>query len=790
MKTRIQTFFPFLAFFILGGAVYLTMALISPLAPLPVDAPAAEFSAGRAMLDLEIIAREPHPMGVSQAHAEVRDFLLSEIRKLGLEPRVQDAFATRVLDPGHILGGFVQNILVRLPGDNPQGAILLMAHYDSTPGGPGAADNGSGTVVILEILRALQAGPVMRQDVILFFTDGEEPGTLGAHAFVAQHPWLEDVRLVINLDTITDAPPVFTRTSTGDGLWIQALAHSVRRPFFTSMPFHLFPASDTDIVPFTDAGVPAADFAAARKFAEMHTSADLPEVVNPASVQQTGEQLLALVRYLGDQTTFEMSVPNQTFFPMFGVLVHYPSSWGLPLAILAGLCFLGALIFGFLKRELTWHGLGFGFLAFLLSLALSVGIVSILWAGIQVLHPGYQYSSSRAHLSDDYLYMLGFTVLSLAFMTAVIALARKKISALDLVGGSLLIWLPGSIAAAIVVPATSYFFTWVLLSESLALLLAIRWGAAPTGFRRHLGTLGFFASASLATFLWIPPIYVGFLGASFPMLWLVIGGIALWIGAMLPALDWITSTKRWLLPAAAFFVSLGFLLAGHFMVGKNTPPPKINAIGYWLDADSRQAYWVAFISEMQTDARSATQVQTSFPDQMDERQNYLLPNPVRRPYTDLFPQALQFPILTDQAPLLAVDGPRLEVIQDEWGNDRRLVKIGITSSLHDRVYIIIMSESPLLAVNFPGSERTGVPDDSGKRLWMRIDGVPSEGVQLIFEFRSTSFIQFLIVEEKAVLPSFPGLFTQPEPGRMESPGDLYQGVPADFTAIYRNFEIP
>jgi hypothetical protein len=68
--------------------------------------------------------------------------------------------------------------------------------------------------------------------------------------------------------------------------------------------------------------------------------------------------------------------------------------------------------------------------------------------------------------------------------------------------------------------------------------------------------------------------------------------------------------------------------------------------------------------------------------------------------------------------------------------------------------------------------------------------VPSEGVQLIFEFRSTSFIQFLIVEEKAVLPSFPGLFTQPEPSRMESPGDLYQGVPADFTAIYRNFEIP
>ena len=105
MNKQNQFLFPILALCILGGDVYMTMTLISPPAPLPADAPATDFSAGRAMLDLEIIAREPHPIGVSEAHAEVRDYLLGEIRKLGLEPQVQDTFGARILNQA-IIGGF------------------------------------------------------------------------------------------------------------------------------------------------------------------------------------------------------------------------------------------------------------------------------------------------------------------------------------------------------------------------------------------------------------------------------------------------------------------------------------------------------------------------------------------------------------------------------------------------------------------------------------------------------------------------------------------------------------
>jgi hypothetical protein len=66
------------------------------------------------MQDLEVIAREPHPMGVFPSHAEVRDYLLDEIHALSLEPQVQDTSGIRVVHPGFVLGGAVENILVRV----------------------------------------------------------------------------------------------------------------------------------------------------------------------------------------------------------------------------------------------------------------------------------------------------------------------------------------------------------------------------------------------------------------------------------------------------------------------------------------------------------------------------------------------------------------------------------------------------------------------------------------------------------------------------------------------------
>ena len=58
------------------------------------------------MQDLETIAREPHPMGVSQAQADVRDYIMDEIHALGLEAQIQDTFGQRHWGPdsGYVSG--------------------------------------------------------------------------------------------------------------------------------------------------------------------------------------------------------------------------------------------------------------------------------------------------------------------------------------------------------------------------------------------------------------------------------------------------------------------------------------------------------------------------------------------------------------------------------------------------------------------------------------------------------------------------------------------------------------
>ncbi|MFO1409168.1 MAG: M28 family peptidase [Steroidobacteraceae bacterium] len=142
-----------------------------PPAPLPATAPPGVFSTGRALADIAVLARAPHPVG-SAAHAAAAEHVLARMRALGLEVREQAA-----LERGYP----VRNLIGVLPGrDRGLPALALMAHYDSVPGSPGAADDSTGVAVALEVARALRAGPPPLRDVALVITDGEARPARGA----------------------------------------------------------------------------------------------------------------------------------------------------------------------------------------------------------------------------------------------------------------------------------------------------------------------------------------------------------------------------------------------------------------------------------------------------------------------------------------------------------------------------------------------------------------------------------------------------------------------------------
>jgi hypothetical protein len=496
---------------------------------------------------------------------------------------------------------------------------------------------------------------------------------------------------------------------------------------------------------------------------EHHTALDRLEVVDPASVQQAGDQLLALVRYLGDRPAPDTNVPDQTFFPVLGRLLHYPDGWAMPLAVVAGLCFTGTLVCGLRRKKLTWRGLGLGFLALLVGLAVSVAIAELLWLGIQALHPEYGYSAVRPHLSDDLVYAIGFIALALAVFTSAIAIARKQITSLDLAAGATAMWLPAAIAASFLVPATSYLASWGLLAGSLALTPGLL--ARPRRDTWASSGPGLLAGAVLTTFLWIPVIRVAYL-AGFPPLSMMVGLAALWLGSMVPLLDRITGPGPWILPVAALLAGVGLVLAGHVVVGRRSPLPPANPIGYWLDADEDEAYWIAFAEKL------------------DERQTGLLAEPQQQPYTDIFPRAPDHQVLTSAAPTLDSAGPDLKVIDDTWIDGRRVMRLRATTSLHDRLYVIVPDETRVLALTIPHNERIELaPYD--ETFVLRFDGMPFEGFEMDLEVAASGQARFLLVEESTGLPSFPGLATQPLPGTMTAPGEFSQSIPADFAAISR-----
>jgi Zn-dependent M28 family amino/carboxypeptidase len=96
------------------------------------------------------------------------------------------------------------NVIADLPGRGG-GAILLGAHLDSVPNGPGINDNGSGTALVLEIARqARRLGVRPSRGLRFAFWGAEELGLVGSSAYVRSLSARErgQVRAVLNFDMV------------------------------------------------------------------------------------------------------------------------------------------------------------------------------------------------------------------------------------------------------------------------------------------------------------------------------------------------------------------------------------------------------------------------------------------------------------------------------------------------------------------------------------------------------------------------------------------------------------
>ena len=271
-------------------------------------------------------------------------------------------------------------------------------------------------------------------------------------------------------------------------------------------------------------------------FRQKHTAEDLPGIIRPASVQQMGEQTLAIARELGGRDLVDPWGEQETFFavPVLG-LIHYPESWSLPLAITAGVLLVLALGLSLWRGLTSWRGLGIAFGTILVTAGISVLGVSALQPRLSSIF-GWETT-----LWPDWpevipphgwlpVGLLGVLVLGLCVGGYI--LFRRWSSRADF---SLVGLLPFAILAAVLAeaePRTAYAFIWPVLIGSLSWVIVLR--LKPTKWSADAAAL----VTALPMLIIIAPFLPGVVMSDGMKSLNILAGIeAALLGVILPAID-------------------------------------------------------------------------------------------------------------------------------------------------------------------------------------------------------------------------------------------------------------
>ena len=558
--------------------------------PVPATAPDSVFSSGRAMSHLVRIASEAHPPG-SPAHADVREYLLGQLRALGHEPTVQTAtsapagdFFTRVAT--------IRNILARIPGSQPGGrAVLVTAHYDSRELALGAADAGSGVVTILESLRALGTGPPLRNDLIVLITDAEELGLLGAEAFVAEHPWMDDVALVISIEMRGGGgPSMMFETGAENGWAIDAMRRANPRPAANSIAFEIYERmpNDTDFTPFKEAGKQGLNFAGVARANVYHQVYDSPENLDEGTLQHHGVQVLAMLREFGNADLSAVNAPDKSYLsvPFLG-LVTYGTFWiwvlGFATVVLWGVALVavrlgGARIGGFVA----------GFLASVVQLG-GVGAAGyFLFAWRRGAHPEFGALHAGAFHSEGW-YVLAIVGVAFVLATLSLSVLRRWFATDELAVGALFLPVAVAVLSTVRYPMAAVNFQWPALAGCVGALVVTKAAAnGRAGLWRWIGAV----IAALPVVVVLTPLTEA--------VWLAMGlGLAPVVAALagllllqiVPLLDTLREPNGWWAPVAGLVLAGVFLAVGISTARPSADRPAPSTLVYLMDRETGSAWW-------------------------------------------------------------------------------------------------------------------------------------------------------------------------------------------------------
>jgi hypothetical protein len=585
------------------GLIYYSFFSLMPREGTPASAPASEFSTERALVQLKEITKEPHYYG-SVAQANVREYLVSELKKLGAETQIQEGFVgesyvaklkendTIVSRPNGFYLIKPKNIISRIKGTSPGKSLVLLSHYDSglVPS-YGASDAGSGVVTILESVRAyLSEGKQPKNDIIILFTDAEELGLDGASLFVNEHPWAKDIGLVLNFEARGSGGPsnMILETNQGNANLIKNfIAAKPEFPVASSLMYSIYKMlpNDTDSTVFREDGdIDSFFFAFIDDHFDYHTANDTYENLDRETLQHQGSYLLPLLHYFADADMTQLKAEEDYVYvnaPLVK-MISYPFSWILWMLIIAIVGFVVILFYGIARGKLKAKTIGRGFVSFLLALVICGVIGYFGWTLLKLLYPQYT-EIQQGFTYNGHLYIAFFVLLSLAILFKVYKRFSKKDTVSGLYVAPLFFWILINIVVFVILKGAGYFIIpvffgllsfWLLIKQEKPSLLLLVILAAP------------------ALFFFSPLIQFFPVGLGLKMLVLSCVFTVLTFGLLLPVFGF----WKWknIISATCFLLAIGFFIAAHFKSDFSEKRQKPNSLLYYEDQDTNESYWLTY----------------------------------------------------------------------------------------------------------------------------------------------------------------------------------------------------
>ena len=582
-----KIFFTFLSILIISLTVYVSFNDLIPRSEKPLDK--YDFSIENALDHLRIISKKPHYTG-SEYHSVVRDYILNELKNMGLETEIQNQVVTRFC----CVGTNTSNIIGTIKGSSNGKSLVLLTHYDSRHHASfGASDAGSGVVTILEGVRSfLSKNTIPINDIHLVFTDAEEIGLLGAQAFVKNHSLVDNIGLVLNFEARGSGGPSYMLMETNgkNGVLISEFINAEPGfPAANSLMYSIYKMlpNDTDLTVFREqANINGFNFAFIGDHFDYHTSLDSFERLDRNTLIHQADYIMSMLNHFSKINLSNLDSENDYVYLNFPILkmLHYPYSWIYPLLIFSIIFFLFIIYLGLAINKLSIQGILNGILALTISLFTCLSITIILWKTISYFNPDYA-DILHGFTYNGYYYITAFIFLNIFCLFSIYYRFFKNSSGLDLTIMPIGFWLIINVLISIYLKGAAYFIIPVNLVLFSILLIYL------SNFKGNKKML-------LWTFFSVPLIYIFApqlkmfpVGLGLDNLFITSFFLVLIFVLLLPVFSnfaFKNQIKNLTLLIAIVFFALAFLNNDYDVNSK-----KPNSILYYSDLDSKQSYWLS-----------------------------------------------------------------------------------------------------------------------------------------------------------------------------------------------------